>query len=120
MRRSPRASRLSVVAGCVMQSSVSGHGATNGAVPGMEMGPTRVEFRGVAKSTWNFQRVKALDPGSIFIRKFGEPGGGRAPSKSEGRRLEYALERLKHTNCGAATPLNMPTRSHAHVSAPVK
>ena len=64
--------------GCGMQSCVSGHGATNGAVPGMEIGPARVEFFGFAKSTWNFQRFKALDPGSIFIRKFGEPAGGRS------------------------------------------
>src|SRR5213080_1023637 len=120
MRRSPRASRLSVVPGCGMQSWISGHGAMNGAVPGTENGPTNVEFCGVAKSTWNFQRFKALDPGSIFIRKFGEPDGGAAPSRSAGKRLAYAFVSLKHTNFGALTPLNMATRSHAHASAPVK
>jgi hypothetical protein len=87
----------------------------------MEIGPTKVEFLGVAKSTWNLHRFNVLDPGSTFKRKFGVPGGGAAaPSRSEGKRLANELERLKHTNAGAATPFTMPTRSHAHVSAPTK
>src|SRR6266851_4864937 len=104
-----------------MQFSVVGHGAVNGATPGIEVGPKKVEFLGFAKSTWNFQRFKVLDAGSMFKRKFGEPaGGGVAPSRSEGKRLANALESWKHTNAGAATPLNMATRSHAHASAPMK
>src|SRR6476620_11551983 len=104
-----------------MQSSISGHGAVNGAVPGIEIGPMRVEFPGVAKSTWNFQRFNVFVAGSIFNRKLGEPAGGDVPpSRSDGKRLANAFEGWKHTNAGAAAPLSMATRFQAHVSGPVK
>src|SRR5437867_3503420 len=104
-----------------MQSWISGHGAVNGATPGMEIGPKKVEFLGFAKSTWNFQRFNAPVAVSTFMTKFGEPAGGAiAPSRSEGSRLANALVSWKHTNAGAATPCVMAMRSHAHVSAPVK
>jgi len=33
----------------------------------MEIGPVKVEFAGVAQSTWNLQRFKGLDAAAIFI-----------------------------------------------------
>src|SRR5262245_38526333 len=102
-----------------MQSCVARHGATNGATAAIEVGPAKVELLGVAKSTWNCHRFNVPATGSMSITKFGEPAGGSAaPSTSEGRRLEYAAFRLKHTKGGACTPASMAVLSHAHTSGP--
>src|SRR5205807_9341294 len=53
------------------------------AVTGMTVGPVNVEFPGVAKSTWNLNRLRLLLPKNT--RKLGDPAGGAvAPSRSEG------------------------------------
>src|SRR5689334_16381660 len=104
-----------------MQSCVVRHGAVNGATAPIAIGPVKVEFFVFAKSAWNFQRYSALEAGSTFIKKFGEPGGGGAdPSRSDGSRLANPLLGLKQTNVGAETPPTMAERSNAHASGPRK
>src|ERR1035441_1831158 len=88
IRRSPMDSSESLPeSGCgtqaprywVLQSGVK-------AATGIRVGPVKVEFAGVVKSTWNLNRSRlALPEGSSTITKLGVPAaGGVAPSKSEG------------------------------------
>jgi hypothetical protein len=99
-----------------MQLSLPGHGAVNGAAPAIAIGPVKVEFPGLAKSTWNLQRFNAPESGSMFARKFGEPAGGDVdPSdpKAKGSRLKAELKVLRTERPAAQQISAIP----AHASA---
>src|SRR6476661_8060247 len=123
MRRSPIASSRVVVPGCGIQSCVVRQGEVNGATPALDVGPVKVEFCGLVKLTWNFQRNSALEPGSTLMTKLGEPAGGCvAPSKSEGSQLayvEFTEVKLKCTSAGADAPASIALRSNAATSGPM-
>ena len=86
---------------------------------GIEVGPVKVEFDGVAKSTWNLKRPSALVLESS-IKKFGSPeGGGELPSRSEGRRLA-TLELFWKQMAVPALPASILVRSKAQACAPTK
>ena len=84
------------------------HAAVNAAT-GMFVGPVRVEFAGVLKSTWNFHRFNEFV--SKFRKKFGDPAGGSVdPSRSDGNRPPKDEVKWKHT-CVAADPARMAAPS---------
>src|SRR5215469_14388640 len=63
IKRSPNESKFALVPGCGIQAlppQASAKGAT-----AMLVGPVKVEFAGVAKSTWNFHRFSEFVPKSI-------------------------------------------------------
>ena len=77
-----------------------------------------VEFAGVAKSTWNFQKASwfALAPSATI--QFGSPAGGsRAPSRSAGKRPPKEVLVVKHC-CVAGCPASILARSYAHTREP--
>src|SRR6266478_6115969 len=86
---------------------------------GIEVGPVKAEFDGVAKSAWNLNRPSALAPESS-IKKLGSPeGGGVLPFRSEGRRLA-TLEFSWKQMAVPALPASMFARSKAQACAPTK
>src|SRR5258708_4060407 len=99
MRRSARESSLVVVPGWGTQPRAPLHSGVKAAT-GMLVGPVKVEFAGVEKSTWNLNIRRELDPKKIT--KLGEPmGGAVAPSMSEGSKPPTDEPCWKHT-CVAA------------------
>src|SRR5260370_9330250 len=88
------------------------------AATGIFVGPVKVEFPGIAKSTWNFQRLSEFVP--KFRKKFGEPGGGAIdPSRSDGNSPPKDELNWKQT-CVAADPLRIAPPSNAQTFDPAK
>src|SRR3954469_11769281 len=84
---------------------------------GITVGPVNVLRVGVAKSTWNLNRLSELVV-AMPMKKFGDPAGGAvAPSRSEGRRLA-TLEGCWKQTWVAGAPASMAVRLYAHASAP--
>ena len=122
MRRSDRASSRSLPAvGCGTQSSwpppLTHKGVKAGT--GIRVGPVKVEFAGVLKSTWNANMDKlALPSGSSSMKKFGVPeAGGIGPSRSEGNNEDWFEFCWKHCIV-AALPRSILVRSAAQALAP--
>src|SRR5262249_1827993 len=86
-------------------------------VTGITVGPVNVLLAGVAKSTWNLNRLSELVV-AMSTKKFRDPAGGAVlPSRSEGRRLA-TLDACWKQTWVAAAPASMAVRSYAHASAP--
>src|ERR1700674_1701394 len=86
INRSPRPSSKSLPdVGCRTQYPVALHNGVKAAT-GINVGPVKVVFAGVVKSTWNLNISRlALPEGSSSMKKLGVPAaGGVAPSRSEG------------------------------------
>src|SRR5205814_473583 len=82
------------------------------------VGPVKLEFAGVAKSTWNLKRRSELVAKSR--KTAGSPAvGWIVPSISEGSRLSMALLCWKQIMV-AALPASMALRLAAQASAPRK
>src|SRR5258708_383989 len=90
------------------------------AATGILVGPLKVEFAGVAKSTWNFQRSREVELLSKARKKLGDPAGGAVdPSRSEGSRPPKELLSWKQT-CVAGIPARIAALSKAHARPPTK
>src|SRR5437762_10197506 len=80
------------------------------------VGPLRLEFAGVAQSTWNDQSSSAFV--AKLITSLGAPAGGALePSRSDGSSDPWLEPTSKHC-CVADCPCNMLARSYAQTSAP--
>src|SRR5208282_20068 len=120
MRRSDKASSLSLPAvGCGTQSPPPHKGLK--AATGIKVGPVKVEFAGLTKSTWNaYMSRLALPSGSSVMKKLGvSEAGGVAPSRSEGNSEEMLELCWKHCMV-AVLPASMLLRSAAQALAPTK
>src|SRR6266568_8558926 len=103
MSRSASESSRCRVLGCGMHVPPLQAGVN--AATGMLVGPLKVDWAGVAKSTWNFQRFKEFVP--KFRKKFGDAVGGKVgPSRSEGSTPPNEEDNWKQT-CVAAAPASM-------------
>src|SRR5438046_7877967 len=117
IKRSANESSCWLVPGCGMHVPPPPHAAANAAT-GMFIGPVKVEFPGLWKSTWNLQKFSELRP--KFKRKFGLPAGGEmVPSRSDGRRPPKDELSWKHTWV-AAPPASIALRSYAQALLPAK
>ena len=106
-----------LVPGCGIQAPPPEQAALNEAT-GILVGPVKVVFAELAKSTWNFHRLREFAP--KFMKKLGEPAGGNVlPSKSEGSKPPKLVPSWKHC-CVAAAPFNIAVRSNAHTLLPAK
>ncbi len=86
---------------------------------GITLGPLKVEFPGMAKSTWNWKRSRSLES-AISTKKLGDPVGGSVlPSRSDGKRLA-TLGGFWKQILVAELPASMAARSKAHACAPAK
>src|SRR5258706_15766294 len=117
IRRSASESSLFDVLGCGIQVPPPEQAALNAATA-ILVGPVKVVFAELAKSTWTFHRLSELAP--KFMKKFGEPAGGAVvPSRSEGSKHPKLLLSWKHC-CVAAQPANIAVRSRAQTLLPAK
>src|SRR5262245_40861845 len=99
-----------------MQAPPPLHGTVNAATGSVT--PVKVEFAGVAQSTWKRHSRRLFDPNSTI--GFREPaGGGVGPSTSPGTRLPWLVDRVKHC-CVAGWPTSIFDRSRAHIAGPEK
>src|SRR4029077_5288889 len=88
----------------------------NGAT-GTSRGPVKVEFAGLAKSTWNLKKNRSVASARPSM-KLGAPAGGRSLlSKSDGSRLD-TLEGCWKQTAVAGSPASIFARSYAHAIAP--
>src|SRR4051812_22398759 len=109
MSRSAKESSWLLVPGCAMQVPPA-HASAN-AFTAMVVGPVRVVFALLAKSTWKRHRLSELEP--KFRKGAGAPAGGAvAPSRSGGSTPPKLVLSWKHC-WAAAVPLSMAVRSYA-------
>src|SRR6266700_197032 len=95
IKRSASESSFWRVLGCATQAPPPLHAAVNAAT-GTLIGPVRVEFDGVVKSTWKRQIFRELVP--KFTNTLGAPAGGAVePSRSDGSNPPKLGLNWKHT-----------------------
>src|SRR5689334_10579220 len=115
MSRSASESSFCVTPGCGMHVPPL-HAGLNEST-GIDKGPVNVEFPAFAQSTWNCQRLSALEP--KLRNGFGAPaGGGVEPSRSDGSRPPNALLSWKHCWVADVSPTSILARSIAQTLLP--